>query len=81
MLLEIIGFDRHQTFDIQWIELQTMVGNFIIQPGHAPMVLELQDHASIRYCLDNTRQNSVSLPGGIVHITRDAVMILIDPNL
>ena len=28
--------------NIEWIEIETVVGNFIIQPEHAPMVIELK---------------------------------------
>lgn len=81
MLLEMIGFDQHHQLEVQWVELQTKVGNLIVQPEHAPMILELQTNSQIRYCLDSSKQNTMLLSGGIVHITRTSVTILIDAKL
>lgn len=78
MLLEMIGFDQHHQLEVQWVELQTKAGNLIIQPEHAPMILELQPNTPVRYCLETSKQNTVQLAGGIVHITRTSVTILID---
>ena len=81
MELSIVGINQKQQFVIKWVELQTKVGNFIIQLGHRPMVVELQANSQIRFCLDSSKQDKVDIVAGMVHITRDSVTILIDNQL
>ena len=82
MQLQIVGVNQKELFNVSWVELQTKVGNFIIQPEHAPMILELQSNSQIRFCLDNSKQAVFEIStGGFAHITRQNVTILINNNL
>ena len=81
MQLQIIGIDQKNEFRIQWVELQTVVGNFIIQPHHAPMIVEMQPKSQIRFCLDSSKQKTVEIAAGVAHITRTTVTILLDSGL
>jgi F0F1-type ATP synthase epsilon subunit len=79
--LQIVGVDQKEQFSVQWVELQTKIGNLIIQPEHAPMIVELQPSSQVRFCLDNTKQKTVDIAAGFAHITRSDVTILISNNL
>lgn len=81
MLLSIIGIDKKEQFTVNWVELQTKVGNFIIQPEHAPMILEIEVNTQVRFCLENGKQQKAFISAGIAHITRQSTTILIDNNL
>ena len=81
MQLQIVGINQKKDFNVVWVELQTKVGNIIIQPEHAPMIVELQPNSQIRFCLDNTKQESVLIAAGFAHVTRRDVTILISSNL
>ena len=63
---------------ISWIELNTPTGNFVIQPGHAPTVLTLTSGEKVTFGLANGKRESFVVTRGIVHITRDSVMILLN---
>jgi len=82
MQLQIVGVNQKELFSVSWVELQTKVGNFIIQPEHAPMIVELQANSQIRFCLENNKQAVFEIgAGGFAHITRQDVTILIHNNL
>lgn len=81
MQLQIIGVNQKELFHVTWVELQTKVGNFIIQPEHAPMIVELQPKSQIRFCLDTTKQMVIEISSGFAHVTRKDVTILINNNL
>ena len=81
MELSIVGINQNKKFAVKWVELQTKVGNFIIQSGHRPMVVELQANSQVRFCLDSSKQDKVDISAGIVHITRESISILIDSQL
>lgn len=81
MQLQIVGIDQKTEFNVQWVELQTVVGNFIIQIEHAPMIVQLQAKSQVRFGLDSSKQKTVDIAGGIAHVTRNSVTILIQNNL
>lgn len=81
MQLQVLSVNKKEEFNVLWVELQTKIGNFIIQPEHAPMILELQPASQLRFCLDNTKQATLEISSGLVHITRNSVTILIDSQL
>lgn len=81
MQLQIIGVDQKSEFKVQWVELQSVVGNFIIQPEHAPMIVQIQPKSQIRFCLDSSKQKTVDISAGIARIDRHSVTILIDSGL
>ncbi len=45
--LKIISPEKTITHSILWIELNTRVGNFIVQPGHTPMIVTLAPNKEI----------------------------------
>lgn len=81
MKLFIISPFEKKIFDIAWVELNTQIGNFIIQPGHAPMVLTLTKGRDITFCLTNGKQESFVIMQGIADITRTQTTIIISHNL
>ncbi len=81
MQLQIIGVNQKDVYQVTWVELQTKVGNFIIQPEHAPMIVELQPKSQIRFCLETSKQMVVDISAGFAHITRQDVTILINNSL
>jgi len=78
MELLIIAPTYKKEFSIAWLELETTVGNFVIQPGHAPTILLLAPHQTATFCLKNGKQETIPISGGIAHIQRDSATLLVD---
>ena len=51
MELKIIGPEGKQTHSVLWIELNTAIGNFTVQPGHTPTIVSLAPDKEIIFCL------------------------------
>jgi len=81
MKLTIISPYEKKIFAITWIELNTMVGNFVIQPGHVPTVLTLAAGEKITFGLANGKRESLVVKQGIAHITRDSATILLNEDV
>lgn len=76
MELQIISPLESQTYDIAWVELITDEGGFIIQKGHAPMVLILAHNKEITFRLKTGKEESRAFRQAIADITRTAVTII-----
>ncbi len=67
-----------ETKEIAWLEVDTPDGNFVIQPGHAPVLLILAPGKPVTCMLKSGRQEIIEASGGIVHITRTTATLLLD---
>ncbi|MCL4229292.1 hypothetical protein KJZ61_01215 [Candidatus Dependentiae bacterium] len=77
MKLIIASPEHRQEIPVNWVELNSPVGNFVILPGHTPMIITLTLNAPVVYCLTNGHQKSFGAPGGIAQISRTEVTLLL----
>ncbi len=77
MKLKIVGPEETQEHTILWLELNTQAGNFVIQPGHTPMIVSLAQNKEVIFCLENGQQESFSTTGGIAEINRTSATLLL----
>lgn len=78
MNLSLISPFKRLYKKIAWIEVDTTVGNFVIEPEHAPMILVLEKDSFVNYCLLSGKQERVKVASGMVHIKRDSVSVVGD---
>ena len=77
MNLKIISPLRTLNYDVAWLELNTNVGNFVIQKGHAPTLFLLSPQSELVFRLKNGKQESITVLSGIVEVTREQSTIII----
>ena len=78
MELHIISPEQTVTHSVAWVEVETIAGNFVIHPGHAPTILLLSPDKELNFCLINGKQESLLVPRGIVEVSRTAVTLIIN---
>ncbi|MDP3889375.1 MAG: hypothetical protein Q8Q25_02420 [bacterium] len=78
MQLNIISPEKKQNFTIVWLEVQTTRGSFVIQEGHAPLILLLKSNESIVFRLKTGKQESVMVEYGIIEIDRKQATVIIN---
>lgn len=62
---------------IVWAEINTPVGNMVIQEGHAPMIIEIQPDSELLFMQENGKQVSLIVLQGFMHITRQEIKLLV----
>lgn len=67
--------------DVEWVELNTPVGNMVIQEGHAPMIVELMQGHELLYQVAGSAVESIFIVQGIAHVTRLEVKVLLPMDL
>jgi F0F1-type ATP synthase epsilon subunit len=81
MELRIITPQKTQAHTIVWLDIETPIGSFIIQAGHAPMIVTLSEKVPLVYRLKNGKQETLMVLHGVVEVTRDVVTILMNSEL
>ena len=78
MILKIIRPGGHKQHQIIWLEINTPTGNFVIAKGHAPMIVTLSKKKQIVFELATGQELSEIVSGGIAHILRDEIQLLLE---
>ena len=78
MNLSLVTPLNAKTMQVAWLELNTPVGNFVILPGHAPMIVTLSPNKTLTYCLSSGKQESCTVHRGIAEINRHTATIIMD---
>ena len=66
------------TLQVNWIALETTSGNRVIQKGHVPFLARLKPNAELTLETDKQVKESMTLPAGVLHVTRTSATIIID---
>jgi F0F1-type ATP synthase epsilon subunit len=67
--------------NVAWLELNTAVGNFVIERGHAPTIIALAPGKPLIYMLKNGKQESLIVNRGVVEITRTTAIVLMNEGV
>lgn len=81
MKLKIITTQKVVEHEIEWAELNTPVGNMIIQQGHAPMIIELSAGYEFAYKVVDGATETMLIVQAVAHIKRFEVEILIPMDI
>ncbi len=77
MNFTLIGPTSSQTLEVKWLEVQTLQGNFVIKPGHAPMIIILAPNKEISMELKDGSTTVMTVVGGMLEVTRTDVTLLL----
>lgn len=77
MKLSVINPQAIQLYSIVWLEINTPVGNIVIQENHAPMIVEIQPNSEILLMQENGKQLSILVAQGFIHVTYQEIKLLV----
>ena len=77
----IISPSSKKIYPVNWIEINTTKGNFIIQPGHAPMIIALSKKRPLTFGLKTGKRESIMIQEGIISITRTEATLITNQDL
>lgn len=78
MKLDIMSPTSSETLNINWIEVNTPQGSFVVEKGHAPTIATLSQDKYITVNLEqNNQEKKIKISGGVIHVQRDKVTILV----
>ncbi len=82
MNLTLLTQDKSTTFShLEWIDINTINGSYIIQKNHAPFYFLLTPQKQITYCDQNGKEETLFLTnGGILNIDHNNISLLLFPS-
>ncbi len=77
MELKLIGPMSSQSMQVNWLEVETQQGSFVIMPGHMPMVVLLAENKEITMELEDGSTTLMTIVGGILEVTRNTLTLIL----
>ncbi|KKP36054.1 MAG: hypothetical protein UR26_C0001G0098 [candidate division TM6 bacterium GW2011_GWF2_32_72] len=78
MILFVLSPNSKETYEVSWVEVDTIVGNFVIQLGHAPMIISLSPHSKLNFCLKSGKVDFISVSSGVIEVSRSFVKLFLN---
>jgi F0F1-type ATP synthase epsilon subunit len=79
MILEIIRPTKKEVLEIEWVELQSPTGNFVVGPNHSPLVSILKERGKMLYKkVQSEKTESVDIYGGVFKVQNDHGIVILD---
>lgn len=67
----------YREFSIAWLEINAPTGNYVVQRGHAPMVLTLAPQLPLIFRLKSGREESILVRQGIIRVGREETLAVL----
>lgn len=77
MKLSVISPHSIVQHAIVWVEINTPVGNMVIQENHAPMIIEIEPNSELLFMQPNGKQILIVVVQGFIHVTHQEIKLLI----
>ena len=61
----------YRELSVAWLEINSPTGNYVIQHGHAPMIMPLSPHQNLTFRLKSGKEESILIRQGMITIGRE----------
>lgn len=78
MNFSLITPTSKRTMRVDWLEIETLKGNLIIQEGYAPSIIMLKAQSSVIVGFSNNTTEKFSPVSGIMQVSRTSAQLLVD---
>ncbi|MFA5074489.1 MAG: hypothetical protein WC436_00070 [Candidatus Babeliales bacterium] len=76
--LEIVDFSERKIFQVEWIEVQSPNGNFVVGPDHSPIVSLLKERSKFIYKKINSNEQEMDVYGGIFSLIDNKALVILN---
>lgn len=73
---KIISPTKEEILEVQWIEVQSPIGKFLIGPDHEAMISCLKDRGTMTLKLLNGKEQKIETYGGIFKIEKNQAIAI-----
>ena len=77
MQFNLISPTNSQVFHVNWIEVQTNEGSFVIKRGHAPTIIVLLPNKELSLELADGSTTIMTISEGVLEVNRNSATLLL----
>ena len=75
--LEIINSEKSEKFVVNWVEVESPTGNFIIGPGHDNLISIIESKSKLKYKKRDNLISEIDIYDGMIEISSGKATVLL----
>lgn len=75
---EIVRPLESHTMVVEWIEVSSITGSFVVGPQHSPLIAVLKSPGVITYKLAGEPAKTMTVYGGMLHVTSERATAVLE---
>ena len=77
--LEIVRSTTKENIFVEWVEIQSPTGSFMVGPGHLPLISVLSDRSKVVYKkVESLEPEAIDVYGGLFKVQSNLAMVILD---
>lgn len=61
----------------KWLDVRTSSGDFVVMPGHTPIIIALASNKDLTIGLEDGTQKIIKITDGVLEVNRDTATVLL----
>jgi F0F1-type ATP synthase epsilon subunit len=78
--LEIITPTHAEVFSVEWVEIESPTGSFLVGPNHSPLVSMIKNKSTLSYKKTTSEQCTMDIFKGIFRVSDNKAVALLDQS-
>lgn len=78
MKLEIISPTSSKEVIVDWLEIDTLKGNLVIQHGHGPAYIVVKPKSDVKWGLATGAIEKIAVENAFVEVKREGAVLILD---
>lgn len=74
----VIKPDKQEVFEVEWVDVQTPVGSFVIGLNHLPFITSLKKKGKLSFKLKNGKIEKIDIYGGFFQIEDNKAIAILE---
>ena len=76
---ELIRTGSNKIVKVEWVEVQSPTGDFVVGPGHSPLVSTLKNRGKLKYKDFATKNvEEIDIYGGVFKVQENKAIAILD---
>jgi F0F1-type ATP synthase epsilon subunit len=76
--LEIISPTNTEVHSVEWVEIESPTGSFLVGPGHSQLISVIKQKSSVLYKKTNAEECSLNIQKGVFYVKNNKAVALVD---
>lgn len=76
--LEIVASTQSEIHSIEWVEIESPTGSFLVGPDHMPLISLIKKRSTVIYRKTNSEERSFQISGGIFKVADNKAIIILE---
>ncbi len=76
--LEIVASTQSEIHSIEWVEIESPNGSFLVGPDHMPLISLIKKRSTVTYRKTNSEERTLTVTGGLFKVAHNKAVVILE---